>query len=80
MTRTDYLQDRNINRINLEAAWELYQNTPHPMAKVPVNVFVDVLNMALSMNALTMELYFTHYDNTFQVNKLIKQDGSFIYI
>lgn len=80
MNREQYIQTRSAGQIDLGGDWELYLETPHHIPKLPPHVFNDIFPMALQMNVLTMELYFRHYDNKFNVVQLIKKDGNVLFM
>lgn len=80
MTKEQYLHLRNSGQIDLNLAWEYYNEVEHPSPKLPQQHFFQLFQMWLGMGVATMEKFYKHYDVKFGVNKLTFKDNSFKYI
>ena len=80
LNKEQYLHLRNSGQIDLNLAWEYYNEVEHHVAKLPYQHFIQLFQMWLGMGAATMEHFNRHYDVKFGVNKLTFKDNNFKYV
>lgn len=80
MTKQEYIQSRNANRIHLSLAYEMYINSEISNPKLPPHIFQELFQMWLGFSQSNCERYFKHYDEKFEVIKLVGLQGEIKYI
>ena len=79
MTKQEYIDQRSRNVIDLRLAWEMYNNVSHPHPKVPGEIFQQLFPHYINLVNGDMTEYWNYHDKHFNVNQLIKQDGSVMF-
>lgn len=88
MDKEQYLHLRNSGQIDLNLAWEYYNQTEswildengNTVPKLPFPFFMQLFQMWLSSGMATLERFYKHYDIKFGVNKLTQVNGNYKYI
>jgi hypothetical protein len=67
MTKEQYIELKAKGIVDLSLAWEMYNDTNHPKARIEMSDFMKIFPIWINLNKNNVEKYWGHYDKKFEI-------------